>query len=143
MEIVNSDYCVKEIVENIRTQTMKERDDPFLTSYYYAFIERMMKADQIIIVGAGNYGRSLYKILEQNNIHTVIRFADNSCDQYESGVYGKKVLAIADAAEQNRNAYFVVTPQYYIMELIRQLSELCVSLEQIDCFIVANTGMEI
>ncbi len=140
---MNSDYCVEKIVADIRTETMKGREDPFLTSYYFTFIDRMRKADQIIIVGAGNYGRYLYKILEQNNIYTVTCFADNSSNQYASGVYGKKVLALADAVKQNMNAYFVVTPQCYIMELIRQLAELCVSLDQIDCFVVANTGMEI
>lgn len=133
--------CVEEIVEEIKIETEKKGEDPFLTPYYFDFIEHVRQAKEIVIVGAGNYGRDLYKILKQNGIHTVKHFADNGHERFKSGVYGKKVLSLADAVAQNTDAYFIITPQCYVMELIRQLVRLEVDIDRLDCFIAGNTGM--
>lgn len=139
----NADFHIEEIVQSIAREVNSEKNDPFLTPYYFKFIEQLKQFHEIVIVGAGFYGRNLYKILEQNNIHTVKCFADNAYERFENGIYGNIVLALQDAVKQNSNAYFVITPRYYYMELIRQLLKLGVNAERIDCFIVSDTGLEI
>lgn len=138
---INNGICVEELVREIRKETEKETDDPFLTAYYFDFIRRLSNVEEIVIVGAGNYGRDLYKVLEQHGVYTVKCFADNMCERYKNGVYRNRVLSLADATIQYKNAYFVVTPQNYIMELIRQLIGLGINVDKIDCFIIGNTGL--
>ena len=80
----NVDFCIKEIVQNIAREVSSEKNDPFLTPYYFNFIERLKQVREIVIVGAGFYGRNLYKILEQNHIYTVKCFADNAYMEIQS-----------------------------------------------------------
>lgn len=138
-----NNFHIEEIVQNIAKEVNREKNDPFLTPYYFKFIEQLRQFQEIVIVGAGFYGRNLYKILEQNDIHTVKCFADNGYRRYKNGVYGKKVLSLQDATEKQSCAYFVVTPRFYYMELIRQLLNLGVNADRVDCFIVSDTGLEI
>lgn len=139
----NADFCIEEIVQNIIEEVNSKKSDPFLTPYYFKFIEQLKQFHEIVIVGAGFYGRNLYKILEQNHVHTVKCFADNAYERFENGIYGNTVLALQDAVRQNSDAYFIITPRYHYMELIRQLLQLGVNAERIDCFIVSDTGLEI
>lgn len=139
----SSNFRIEEIVQDIVRETGSETDDPFLTPYYFKCIDRLRQSEKIIIVGAGFYGRNLYKILKQNNINTVKCFADNACKRYRNGIYDIDVLSLQDAAAQNDGAYFVITPRYYYMDLVRQLLRLGVDVDRIDCFIVSDTGLEI
>ncbi|MDE6363272.1 MAG: hypothetical protein K2L86_03255, partial [Lachnospiraceae bacterium] len=102
---------------------------------------QLRRVKEFVIGGALNYGRDFYKILKQNRINTVKCFADNGYERYKNGVYGNRVLSLTDAVAQNAGAFFVVTAQCYVMELIRQLVRLGVDIDRMDCFIVVNTGM--
>lgn len=139
----SSNFCIEEIVQDIVRETGSETDDPFLTPYYFKCMDRLRQFEKIVIVGAGFYGRNLYKILKQNNVNTVKCFADNACGRYRNGIYNIEVLSLPDATAQNDDAYFVITPRYYYMDLLRQLLRLGVDVNRIDCFIISDTGLEI
>lgn len=102
---------------------------------YKGIAERARDKEEIIIVGAGSYGKKLYEIFKENGIESVQCFADNSSANYVNGVYDKRVISIQEAVEKHKNAYFIVTPKYYFMEIIRQLHLLGVPIDQIDCFL--------
>lgn len=102
---------------------------------YQGIAERVRNQKEIIIVGAGSYGKKLYEILKRNGIENVLCFADNSSGNYVNGVYDKKVISIEDAVRKYKDAYYIVTPKYYFMEIIRQLNLSGISINQVDCFL--------
>ena len=101
---------------------------------YKGIAERVRDKEEIIIVGAGSYGKKLYEIFKANGIESVQCFADNSSANYVNGVYDKRVISIEEAVKEYKEAYYIVTPKYYLMEIIRQLVFQGVSINNIDIY---------
>lgn len=141
-ETVNVVDIISQIRSNLVTNTgeVQQKSENSVEMHkkkidYQGIAERVRNQKEIIIVGAGSYGKKLYEILKINGIDNVLCFADNSLGNFVNGVYDKKVISIEDAVKKYRNAYYVVTPKYYFMELIRQINLSGIPINQIDCFL--------
>lgn len=98
-------------------------------------LEKLIGKEKIIVVGCGDFGQKCYQLICDHMKDKVICFADNSYEKYPQGVRGKKVVSIEAAVKCSADAYFIVTPKYHFMEIIKQLNSLGVSLEQINCWL--------
>ena len=130
---------IKSNIEAVKCKKDSKLDEEIICGGYINLLDRLETHKEIVIVGAGSYGKLLYTKLQGNGIENIVCFADNSSEYYMQGIFGEKVISVEDAVEKYANAYYVVTPKYHFMELIRQLINLGVSIEQIDCF----TGNEL
>lgn len=122
-------------IENMQQKSENSVEMPKKKIRYQGIVERVRNQKKIIIVGAGNYGKQLYEIFKRNGIENVVCFADNSAGNYVNGVFDKKVVSIDDAVKEHKDAYYIVTPKYYFMEIIRQINLFGISIDQIDCFL--------
>lgn len=98
-------------------------------------LEKLQDKEKVVIVGSGNFGLQCHELIRQCGSDKVICFADNGYEKYSYGLLGKKVISLECAVDKYKDAHFVVTPKYHFMEIIRQLHEIGLPLEQIDCWI--------
>ena len=135
LEIVNK------IKNDIQVEKISVKEQYDLTEYYERRINRLKQCQQIVIFGAGNYGRLLYKMLIAEGLQNrVCAFADNG--SYDTQIDGIQIFSISEAICMFPDATYVITPKSYEDEIISQLIELGVSYKKISTFIVAYTGLE-
>ena len=131
-EMVNVENIVQMLQEEI-AQKKQEIKPPVKKDS--GLLEKLEGKEKVIIVGSGNFGLQCHELIRQSGNDKVICFADNSYEKYAHGLIGKSVISLESAVEKYKDAHFVVTPKYHFMEIIRQLHELGLPLEQVDCWI--------
>ena len=84
-------------------------------------IEHKMKNDKkYIIVGAGNYGKKLAKVIGKDKIEC---FADNADSKIENEILGMQVRKLDDIIKLNRQYHYIIAADYFsAIELSEQLS---------------------
>lgn len=139
------DFSTEKIMAEIRGEILEGHlhiSDLSFTTFYYRKLIRMLKnQEELVLFGAGRYGELILKVLIQEGIQTVRCFCDNSMQVIGRCVYGMKVLSLQDAFQKYRDACFVITPQDYENEIMRQLVHTGVDVEKIVIFNIKNTGM--
>ncbi len=110
--------------------TVDNGEESLLASY----LDMLSGKNEIVVVGVGHYGRRLLTKIRDRDLKNVKCFADNNTDCLQAEVNGIKVLSVDKAVESFPDAYFIISPQNGRMALIRQLSGLNVSIDQIDVF---------
>ncbi len=131
-EMVNVENIVQMLQEEI---AQKKQEIKITVKKDSMLLEKLEDKEKVIIVGSGNFGLQCYELIRQSGNDKVICFADNGYEKYTHGLIGKKVISLESAVEKYKDAHFVVTPKYHFMEIIRQLHEIGLPLEQIDCWI--------
>lgn len=137
---------IENIMQEIRSKIASE-DRPvaekYLASpYYEKRMETLRQCPEIIIVGAGVYGRRLYEMMEAEGMAgRVCGICDNSRERRMFHSFPAEVLSVEEAVLRFPNADYVITPQMYENELLQQLSKLGLPVEHIMIFTFAYTGL--
>lgn len=112
------------------------------TPYYARRLEEYQKQSQIVIVGAGRFGRRLYETLDDEGAATRICCA---CDNNRNGGLQLQrvlpVLSVETAVKTYPDAYYIITPREYENELLQQLAGLGIPVKNISIFTFAYTGL--
>lgn len=134
-EVEDSPIDIKDIVNKCKKTVQVNHPKSAREKFIRRLIESALNYEQIVIVGAGTYGNALYKLLKGENIDSVVCFADNNYDKYQQYDKVKKVYSIEKAVALYPEAYYVVTPKYYLIDLWNQLNKLKISSKKIGYYI--------
>ena len=82
-------------------------------------LQKIFKADEVVIFGAGDLGECLYIHLLFLGFNGKIEF----CDNVKQGLlyYDKKILTVDEAVKRNTEACYVITNRVYMYEMSDQL----------------------
>ncbi len=139
---IQVENIMQKIRNNIASKGQSVAENYLASSYYVKQIERMRQCTQIVIVGAGAYGRRLYEMLEvEGIIDCVCGICDNSRESRMFNPFPVNVLSVEEAVLRFPNANYVITPQMYENELLQQLTRLGIAVECIIIYIFAYTGL--
>jgi FlaA1/EpsC-like NDP-sugar epimerase len=130
---------VREIVESLKKEIEKGHNTAALLSQEGRYFENRMseykKQENIVIFGAGNYGRTLYKMLDREGMgEKVCCFCDNSIVEGNSNFNGVEILSVNEAYSKYPKAFYIITPRMYENEILRQLVKLGVGINNISIF---------
>lgn len=129
---------------------MRSRD--FYLSYLYQNVQERMvyqkniakklrNEKQIVIVGAGDYGKKLFVMLNKYRSSIICAFADNDPEKHGTFLFKKEILSVENAARRYTDANFVIANEIYYMDIMRQLVKIGVAPDQISYYKI--TGMEL
>lgn len=136
VDVVNS------IKKEIETEKLSIRSQYLAEDYYEHRMEEYRKQDQLVIFGAGNYGRLLYKMMCLEGFHSVQCFCDNTPAIQQQQLADLDILAPEEAVRRYPDAMYVITPKGYENEIVRQLVHYGVDIGQISIFVMALSGLE-
>ena len=89
--------------------------------YQKNIADKLRDKNNIVIVGAGDYGKKLFALLKKHGVNSVCAFADNDPKKHNTDMFGKTVLSVENAVKQHEDANFVIANAVYYMEIMRQL----------------------
>ena len=138
-------FDAMEVMESIKREIEDENipvSQQYLANEYY--VRRMneyREQSDIVIFGAGKYGKFMYKMLNLENIQSVRCFCDNSASKKKWKIGEIDVLSPEEAIQKYPNAMYIITPRSYENEVQRQLADLGIDIRHISIFIMDLTGM--
>lgn len=134
---------VKEIMESIQreareeTSSMCEQKHPS-TEYYARRMDEYRKQSQLVLMGAGSYGKKLCDVLSAEGLQSKIMcLCDNSASRQGEKYRDWLIYSPQAAYEKYPDAMFIITPKKFEDELIRQLVHLGIAIDKISTFIIA------
>ncbi len=140
-------FSVEEVMDNIRVEIRDKGlnidELSYISPYHNKMIKKLKSYNELIIFGAGEYGRIIVEDLEQHGISTIQCICDNNPKVIEKEMWGYKVLTPESALLAYKDACFVITPKEYENEILSQLIHMGVTIEHILFFNVKYTGLEI
>lgn len=141
-ENINIENIIDKIKADINASNLSVTEQYLLTPYYKRCIDEYSNYSKIVLVGAGNYGRRLYEMLELEHIEkSVVSFADNSSLRQGTMWNGLRSISVNEAVKEFPDAYYVITPKDYGVEIFRQLLGMGIMPDKITIFNFANSGM--
>ncbi len=141
-DVVDATQIVNSIKQHIKDTGMPVAEQYLATPYYEKIMESIKKANSIVIVGAGVYGRRLFEMLEAEGIsEKVDAVCDNSKEMQLGTSFSQVVLSVEEAVRLYPESTFVITPRFYENELLQQLVRLGVDVSKILIFTFAYTGL--
>lgn len=141
MDKFNVEQTMEEIRSMLKERKLRDSQLYYVSRYHNRMIKQLLEAEEIVLFGAGEYGKIILKDLQQQEIHTVKCFCDNNKSLIGSEIEGIKVLSPEDAVSQFSKAYFVVSPKDYMNEILRQLVHMGIEVDCILLFDVKNAGL--
>lgn len=136
LDVMNS------IKKEIEDADISIKDQYLANGYYEKRMEEYKKQDELVIFGAGNFGRHLYKMLCAENIKTVKCFCDNAAARWGRKLDGLDIISLEEAIRRFPEAMYIITPRRYENEILRQLVHTGIDVEHISIFIMDLTGLE-
>lgn len=95
------------------------------------FLAIFKKASQIVVVCAGELGRSILRAEEKLITGKICAVCDNAVSVQGQHVEGVGVVSVECAVRRYPNAYFVIANRYHIEELYEQIVDLGIGIEKI------------
>ncbi len=139
-------FDVLEVMDSIKREIndscISIKDQYLANGYYERRMQEYRRQDELVIFGAGKFGRQLYHILNVENIHTVKCFCDNAADRWARKLDGLDILSLEQAVKQFPDAMYIITPRGYENEILRQLVDAGITAGHISIFITDLTGLE-
>lgn len=133
---------MNDIKENIQSSEMSVAAQYLASPYYVRWMAEFKKQEQLIIIGSGVYGLRLYDMLAAEGISDKVKcFGDNSKERQSQKERDLSILSVETAVAAYPDAYFIITPQKYENELLRQLIHLGISVDRICVYMFAHTGL--
>lgn len=139
-------FAVEEVMNRIRREIrdkgLRVDELSYISPYHNRMMKRLKLCSELVIFGAGEYGKTTLEDLERYGISTVKCVCDN--DKHAAGreMRGYKVLSPEEALETYPNACFVITPMGYENEILIQLVHMGVKIENAVVFNLRITGLE-
>lgn len=85
-------------------------------------IEQLVKKDNVVIFGAGNWGLEVLKMFDRNDkLQNVMAFADNDTKKTGQSIAGIRIYSINKSMEMFPNAVYIVANEKYSNEIVNQL----------------------
>lgn len=132
--------CVmKDIREKIADKKMRANDLSYVTYYHKKMLNDLREYNELIIFGAGNYGKIVLRDLKQHDFENICCMCDNKINVSE--VDGTEVITPDEAMKRYPEACYVITPKNYENEIILQLTDMGVKIQNIKIFNVENAGL--
>lgn len=133
---------VKEIMDSIQQTARTENDfgerKPYSTEYSSRRINVYKEQPQLVIMGAGSYGKKICSILSMEGLEDrIVCLCDNSVSRQGTKYNGWNIYSPLEAYEKFPIAMFIISPKGFEDEMIRQLVHLGVDIEKISTFILA------
>ena len=138
------------ITEKIFMEEEREKLQLFLTDKYKIYkqyqdtymnqrnqlshILNVMKNNQCVLFGAGQYGFFLHAQAIKHRIDNVIAYCDNAADTPRSSIWNVPVLKPGETLQLYPNACYIVANKNHTDEMRRQLTEMGISDRQICCY---------
>lgn len=140
-------FLVEEVMGDIRAEIRNKGlsidELSYIRPYHNKIMKKLKTYNELIIFGAGEYGRIIVEDLEQHGISTIQCICDNNPKALGKEIGGYKVLTPESALQAYKDACFVITPKGYENEILSQLIFMGVTIEHIVFFNVKYTGLEI
>lgn len=131
------------ICSEIKAEGISIKQQFLATAYYEKKMQKYRENQKLVIFGAGQYGRQLYRMMKREKFADhVVCFCDNSQKNQQRMVEGLDVLSPGQAVKRYSDAMYIITPIGYEDEMLEQLCELGVSGKNISIFIIGLTGLE-
>lgn len=139
-------FAVEEVMRRIREE-IKDKgmcidELGYIRPYHSRMMERLKTYGELIIFGAGEYGKTTAEDLEKCGISTVRCICDNNKQLAGKEIRGHKVLSPEDAFEAYPDAGFIITPREYENEILAQLIHMGVKIENAVIFNLVTAGLE-
>lgn len=143
---METEIQIEDIMGKIRNEIASRgrsvAENYLASPYYERRMETLRQCSEVMIVGAGVYGRRLYEMMETEGIRGCISgICDNSQERQMFHPFPLEVLSVEDAIFRFPDAQYVITPQMYENELLQQLTRLGIPTEHIMIFTFAYTGL--
>lgn len=139
MESFSTEKVMKMLRQEIYEQGFNYGMLRFTTSYYRRIISRVMQAKEIIIFGAGDYGKLLLNDFKLYKNINIVCFCDNEKNGYRiDGVY---IINPKEAREKYPDATYVISPKGYENEILKQLTDMNISISNILIAELNETGL--
>jgi len=143
------DVNVVQIMEQIRSEIEKDtaRKRPelergrFVSVYHSSILERVRGKQEIVLFGAGRYGKIIWNEFKKDQIRSVKCFCDNNKSCMGMMIEGKEVLLPKAAFQKYPDAIFVITVINFPVEITVQLIEMGVKPENIIFYNYARSGL--
>lgn len=140
------EFKVEEVMNTIRKE-IKEKgactdELSYITTYHNKLIKQLKTKKELVIFGAGMYGKSILDDLEQHGIMTIKCFCDNNTKSIGKKIGDYEVLAPQEAWKKYPEACFIITPKLFKNEILIQLIQMGISIDNILTFNVQLAGME-
>lgn len=102
-------------------------------SSIHAFIEEVKNLPELVLMGCGERGRSLYTLMKKKDVNGSIIFADNNDGLWGKEHMGCKIYSPEDAVKKFPNAVYIITmaDESIKWKIKCQLVELHIAEEQI------------
>lgn len=112
---------------------------------FYNKIQEIVESNnKIVIVCAGMYGKSVYKLLQLLDCSSRIVICDNYLyDQYIESVESPKILPVKEAVIQNADGYFLIANKNMHNDLVKQMGSFGVKEEKMYICNHIGIGMEL
>lgn len=110
-------------------------------SYQKHVAEKLRNKKNIVIIGAGDYGRKLFVTLKKYQLDNICSFADNDSTKYNTKMFGKMIMSVENAVQQYPDADFVIANALYYMDIMRQLVNIGITPDRISYYKI--TDMEL
>lgn len=136
-------FDVEKVMENIRTEIAQKQLNSgmlsFTTPYYRKMIAYLKSQSEIVIFGAGKFGKTIVEDLRQQGMDTIKCFCDNKATTEQ--INGIKVLLPKDAVRLYPNACYIIVSKLYENEMLSQLIHFGIEIDNIRIFNVDSTGL--
>lgn len=113
----------------------------YVSPYHNKLLQQLIRLNEIIIFGAGEYGRIVLEDLRQHGVTSVKCFCDNSQTRIGRCIEEIKVLSFDEAKKKYPNACYVITPKGHEEEILKQIVNGGVEVDRTYLFIMKNTGL--
>lgn len=141
-DVFNVLEVMDSIKREIKNADISIKEQYLANGYYERRMEEYRKQGELVIFGAGRFGRQLYKILDIEDIHTVKCFCDNAAARWGRKLDGLDIFSTEETVKKFPEAMYIITPRGYENEILRQLIGMGIAAERISIFITELTGLE-
>lgn len=144
-----NDINIESIMEKIRehiildteTTDLSQSYNTLMTAYHRKILERLEIFDEVVVFGAGRYGKMIAKALKSGGIETIKCFCDNDPHIIDSDIDGLPVLLPDMAFKKHPNAAFIITAINYPVEITAQLLKMGIDVGKILFYNFYRSGL--
>lgn len=142
MEQFNVEKVMHSLQREIREKGLCTEELSHVTSYHNKLIKKLRLREELVIFGAGTFGKRVVEDLKQHGISGIQCFCDNSAKVIGKRIGEFEVLSPEKAWKSYPDACFVITTKWYENEILSQLIHMGVSIDNILTFNLKLAGLE-
>ncbi len=135
----NTEEVMKLIRGRIKELEYKSEQLSYVSSYHNKLLSLCRTQNDLILFGAGAYGKKVLLDLQDNGLTSIRCFCDNKREG--DTVMGLPVVSLEGAKKLYPNGSYVITPGGCENEIFRQLLNAGISGDKIIIYIYTLTGL--